>query len=153
MLSLPKVEMITPSPSTAHYGTRLIICILLLSISFFVSCGVSQTPSAAVAEAFERHQSNVRVEGEGVVSKILPDDAEGMRHQRFILRLSSGQTVLIAQNTDIAPRVEDLKTGDTVTFAGEYVWNEQGGLVHWTHHDPAGTHPTGWLKYNGRTYQ
>ena len=53
MLSLPKVEMITPSPSTAHYGTRLIICILLLSIIFFVSCGVSQTPSAAVAEAFE----------------------------------------------------------------------------------------------------
>ena len=36
------------------------------------------------------------------------------------------------------PRIADVKVGDTVSFFGEYVWNEQGGLIHWTHHDPAG---------------
>ena len=97
--------------------------------------------------------ARVEVAGEGVVSKILSDDTEGLRHQQFILRLPSGQTVLIEHNTDLAPRIDNLKQGDTVTFSGEYIWNEKGGLVHWTHHDPTNRHPAGWLKHNGRTYQ
>jgi hypothetical protein len=32
-------------------------------------------------------------------------------------------------------------------------WNPQGGVIHWTHHDPAGRHLSGWVKHNGRTYQ
>ena len=85
--------------------------------------------------------------------RVLPDDTEGGRHQRFILRLSSGQTILIAHNIDLAPRVEALHSGATVSFKGEYEWNERGGVVHWTHHDPAGRHEPGWLSYAGRTYQ
>lgn len=93
------------------------------------------------------------VEGEGVVEKILSDDKDGSRHQRFILRLASGQTILIQHNIDVAPRIDDLKVGDAVSFSGEYVWNQQGGLVHWTHHDPANRHQDGWLKHGGRTYE
>jgi hypothetical protein len=103
--------------------------------------------------AFENRQSNKQVGGSGVVVKILPDDLQGGRHQRFILRLSSGQTVLIAHNIDLAPRVDALREGETVEFFGEYEWNEKGGVVHWTHHDPAGRHKGGWLKHNGSTYQ
>jgi hypothetical protein len=84
---------------------------------------------------------------------MLDDDLSGSRHQRFILRLSSGQTVLIAHNIDVAPRVEGLQEGDSVSFYGVYEWNEKGGTVHWTHHDPAGKHMSGWLKHSGRTYQ
>jgi len=153
MLSLPKVEMITHSPSAAHYNTRLILVVLLLSIGFSSSCGVKSTQPDAIAQAFERRQSDVIVEGEGVVINILSDDTEGSRHQRFILRLASGQTVLIQHNIDVAPRIDDLKVGDAVSFSGEYVWNQQGGLVHWTHHDPAGRHVGGWIKHLGQTYQ
>jgi len=105
-----------------------------------------------IGRAFKNRTSNVQVEGEGVVTRILADDLSGSRHQRFIVRLESGQTVLIAHNIDIAPRV-GLQQGDSVRFYGEYVWNEKGGMVHWTHHDPAGRHVAGWLKHNGRTYQ
>src|SRR3569623_2034850 len=83
------------------------------------------------------------IAGTGVVIRILRDDDSGDRHQRFLLRTPSGQTLLVAHNIDIAPRVEPLREGDTVAFKGEYVWNPKGGVVHWTHRDPAGRHPSG----------
>jgi hypothetical protein len=87
------------------------------------------------------------------VARVLPDDLDGARHQRFIVELASGQTLLIAHNIDIAPRIEGLAVGDSVRFKGEYVWNAKGGVVHWTHHDPQGGHVAGWLMHNGRRYQ
>lgn len=153
MLSLPKVNLITHSSSVTHQNRRVILFVILLLIGFGNSCGVRPTRPDAVAQAFERRQSDVLVEGEGVVSKVLSDDNEGSQHQRFILRLGSGQTVLIQHNIDVAPRVNDLKVGDAVSFSGEYVWNQQGGIIHWTHHDPAGRHVGGWLKHGGRTYE
>ncbi|MGR9051275.1 MAG: DUF3465 domain-containing protein, partial [Gammaproteobacteria bacterium] len=88
------------------------------------------------------------ISGSGKVDRILADDNIGSRHQRFILKLASGQTVLIAHNIDIAPRINSLALNDVVDFHGEYVWNSQGGLVHWTHHDPDGSHESGWLIHN-----
>jgi len=87
------------------------------------------------------------------VLKILPDDLEGSRHQRFILRLSSGQKLLVAHNIDLAPRISSLRRGDKVEFSGEYEWNAKGGVIHWTHHDSTGRHIGGWLKHDGQTYQ
>lgn len=106
-----------------------------------------------IAAAYRDRRSDVQVQGHGTVSRILPDDNNGSRHQRFILRMDTGQTVLVAHNIDLAPRAEQLKEGDTVAFNGEYEWNEKGGVVHWTHHDPANRHTHGWLKHHGITYQ
>ena len=108
-----------------------------------------QPNGGAIAEAFARQQSNVQVQGQGIVTKLLKDDNDGHRHQRFILRLADGQTVLVAHNIDLAPRIDDLKTGDTVEFFGEYEWNSKGGVVHWTHHDSDGEHESGWLEHDG----
>ncbi|NTW57004.1 MAG: DUF3465 domain-containing protein [Chlorobiaceae bacterium] len=115
----------------------------------------SQDNSAAViiAKAFANRESNVQVSGEGIVARILPDDRSGSRHQRFILRLANGQTLLVAHNIDLAPKVEALAAGDTVTFNGEYEWGPKGGTLHWTHHDPGGSHPGGWIEFRGRRYQ
>jgi len=108
---------------------------------------------AAAARAFDEHKSGIRLDGEGTVARVLKDDNNGSRHQRFILRLSSGQTLLIAHNIDIAPRVPSLSPGDSVAFSGVYEWNSEGGTVHWTHHDPDGEHRAGWLEHNGTTYK
>lgn len=107
----------------------------------------------AVASAFRDQTSGVQVTGEGVVAKILADDNDGSRHQRFILSLPSGQTLLVAHNIDVAPRIASLEPGDSVEFSGVYEWNSKGGLIHWTHHDPSGQHQAGWLKNDGETYQ
>ena len=115
--------------------------------------GAAVDDDSQIGRAFKNRTSNVQVEGGGVVTRILEDDLAGSRHQRFIVRLGSGQTVLIAHNIDIAPRVAGLKEGDSVRFYGECVWNAECGKVHWTHRDPNGRHVAGWIKHNGRTYQ
>ena len=107
----------------------------------------------SIGRAFKNRASHIQVEGEGLVIRLLADDVAGDRHQRFVVRLASGQTVLIAHNINVAPRVVELRKGDSLRFCGEYVWNEKGGLVHWMHRDPKERHPAGWLKHNGRTYQ
>jgi hypothetical protein len=111
------------------------------------------TQDSILSYCFSHHVSDVQVQGQGVVVKVLPDDNSGSRHQRFIVKLSSGQTVLIAHNIDIAPRIGSLRTGNKVKFYGEYEWNEQGGVVHWTHGDPDGGHEAGWLECRGKRYQ
>ena len=116
--------------------------------SYAASAGVQ-----AISQAYQNRTSNLQVTGEGIVAKILSDDNDGSRHQRFILRLSSGQTLLIAHNIDLAPRISSLREGDSVAFNGVYEWNPKGGVIHWTHHDPEGRHEPGWLRHNGKTYQ
>jgi hypothetical protein len=113
----------------------------------------SVSNDASIERAYAEHARDVPVAGEGVVLRLLPDDTQGDRHQRFLVRLPSGQSLLIVHNIDIAPRVRNLTVGNAIQFAGEFVWNEKGGLVHWTHHDPSARHKAGWLRYADRTYQ
>jgi hypothetical protein len=119
---------------------------------------VSQTQSVEQARASrtapeEAPRGGTRLESEGTVTRVLADDTQGSRHQRFIVRLASGRTVLIAHNIDIAPRVRGISEGDAVSFAGEFEENDKGGVVHWTHHDPSGRHVAGWIRHRGQTYQ
>jgi len=113
----------------------------------------STNAETVLREAYANRQGDIQVEGSGRVAKVLRDDTDGSRHQRFIVELGSGQTVLISHNIDLAPRVEGLRAGDEVTFFGEYEWNPQGGVIHWTHHDPAGRHVDGWIRHRGKTYR
>jgi hypothetical protein len=85
--------------------------------------------------------------------KLLPDDNIGSRHQKFIIKLSSGQTLLMAHNIDLAHRIGSLREGDSVQFYGEYEWNNKGGVIHWTHRDPSGSHVAGWLQHQGKRYE
>lgn len=106
----------------------------------------------AVLDAFEQRRSNVVVEVEGTVQRILDDDEIGSRHQRFILQLSGSHTVLVSHNIDLAPRVP-IREADRVAVRGEYEWNERGGVLHWTHRDPRGSRPGGWIRHQGRDYR
>jgi hypothetical protein len=83
---------------------------------------------------------------------VLSDDNQGSRHQRFILKLESGHTVLVAHNIDLADRVP-LTRGDVVTLRGRYEWNDRGGVIHWTHHDPEGRGPGGWIRLHDSTWR
>lgn len=106
----------------------------------------------AVVAAFRERRSGLVVEVEGTVERELEDDLRGSRHQRFVLRLFGGHTLLIAHNIDLAPRVP-VASGDAVAVRGEYEWSERGGVLHWTHHDPGGQRAGGWIRHGGREYR
>lgn len=123
--------------------------------------GLSQTPqnkavsneNSDIEQLFKQQKSDVFVTSKGVVKKVLADDLQGSRHQRFILELPNGQTLLFAHNIDLAERLPNLQAGDEVSFAGDYVYNNKGGTIHWTHKDPRGQHKDGYLMYQGKIYQ
>lgn len=75
---------------------------------------------------FEEDRSDEQVCLQGTVNKILADDNDGARHQRFIIQLGSGQTILIAHNIDLAERIDGLREGDRIEVYGEYEWNDRG---------------------------
>ena len=115
------------------------------------SPGPAPESSDDLSTIIRSKRSNVLVEAAGTVSKTLPDDNEGARHQRFLVRVDK-DTVLIAHNLDLAPRVP-VKEGDVVRFKGEFEWNDRGGVMHWTHHDPARRRPGGWVELRGKRYE
>jgi hypothetical protein len=133
-----------------------LVIVLTLAYLLHVRSGTARVEARAAAAdgvVASRPVAPGQVSGSGTVIRILTDDDEGDRHQRFLLRLQSGATLLVAHNIDVAPRVEPLHVGDTVEYAGEFAWNPKGGVVHWTHHDPSGRHPDGWLRHDGHTFQ
>ena len=101
---------------------------------------------------YDRNDTGAWIEGTGIVRRLLSDDNEGSRHQRFVLDMKNGQTLLIAHNVDLAARVP-LSLGDRIRFRGMYEWNDLGGLVHWTHHDPLGVEDGGYVEYRRKTYR
>lgn len=111
-----------------------------------------QDDAEAIVAAFKARRSDLWVSSGGTVERTLSDDNEGSRHQRFIVRLGNGHSVLIAHNIDLAPRVP-LSRGDRVGFRGEFEWNDKGGVVHWTHHDPRRRIEGGWIEFDGRTFR
>ena len=90
---------------------------------------------------------------EGTVVRILSDDTEGDKHQRFIVEKEDGRTLLIAHNIDMAPRLFDINIGKRITVTGDFEGNEKGGLIHWTHKDPDHEREGGWIDYQGRRFE
>ena len=131
---------------------KILLILIVLSAAYY-AYDHYEPPIVQPQQVSERWYSGQQVQGSGMVLRVLPDDNDGSRHQRFILELSSGRTLLIAHNIDLAPRISSLSSGDSVSFYGQYESNPQGGVIHWTHRDPQGRHTAGWLEHNGRRYQ
>jgi hypothetical protein len=130
---------------------RFAFALLMLLVP---ACAAATADNAAVERDYAERRSTVEVTAQGVVTAVLADDTgPAGRHQRFIIRLAGAtQTVLIDNNVDVGQRVP-VAPSDDVTVHGEYIWNDQGGLIHYTHHDPAPNHEGGWIDRNGVRYQ
>ena len=89
---------------------------------------------------------------QGKVFKLLKDDLKGSRHQKFLIKIAPDISLLVSHNIDLAKRVP-LRQGDQINVRGRYEWNNRGGLIHWTHHDPKGKKQGGWIELNGKKFR
>jgi hypothetical protein len=101
---------------------------------------------------FNKRDTGTWIEVKGFVTRLLSNDNDGSRHQRFIIDIGDRTTLLIAHNIDLAQRVP-VGMGDRVHVRGMYEWNDLGGLVHWTHDDPQGIEDGGYVRYRAREYR
>lgn len=118
-----------------------------------IEAGSDAGTTSRIDTLYAERTSNEIVTVTAPVKRVLKDDNDGSRHQRFILELPSGLNILVAHNIDLAPRVPGIAAGDRVTVRGEYEWDERGGVLHWTHHDPAARHQGGWIEFDGKKYE
>ncbi len=145
-------------PSPGRLAARLLL-FALASAAALHPARAAEPPAAPAAREvsraralFEARRSRVWLTARGEVVRILKDDLRGRRHQRFIVRLADGHTLLAAHNIDLAPRVP-VEAGSEVVMRGLYEWNRKGGVLHWTHRDPRGGRAGGWIRHRGKTYR
>lgn len=136
-------------PRKAAPGNRLLAAVAVLLLAGLAVWQKQDTEPAALT----REASGEWMHLQGKVDRILEDDDNGSRHQRFIVRMDDGHTVLVAHNIDVAPRLQDLRVGEALMLRGEYQWNERGGVLHWTHHDPHGGRRGGYIERMGKRYE
>ena len=130
-----------------------LVTLILSAISTTFHRGPLHTgPEGEVLNAQQDHARKVEVTVDAPVKELLPDDTQGLPHQRFLLALSNHTTVLVAHDTKMAPHVP-IAVGDKVKIHGEYIWNGEGGVIHWTHHTDTPRHEGGWIELNGKKYE
>lgn len=110
----------------------------------------------SIADLFAARTSDRIVTAAGVVVHILPDDddtSDGSgRHQQFLVAVDGCDvTVKIAHNLKFG-RVP-IRKQDRIRFKGEYEYNDRGGCIHWTHHDPKNWREGGWIEHRGIRYE
>lgn len=131
-----------------------LLVLLLLSLSELDSAEaggpIGHTEAAA---AIRTHDKIDFIEIQDVVvSEILPDDLTGRPHQRWKVKLSTGEEILAVFNSDTGERVP-LDVGDVMTVAGEFlVARHEGPIIHWLHTDPRGRRPNGFVEMDGQRY-
>lgn len=109
--------------------------------------------ASPVGRLHAARQSDQIITDTGIIVKCLPDDNEGSRHQRLLVEVDRTDiTIKLAHNIDLAPYIK-CREGDRIKFKGEYEYNELGGAVHWTHHDPKQWREGGWVEVDGQRYE
>lgn len=120
----------------------------------------SRVDDGGIAELYRQQRSDVVVTASGTIVKILPDDTDtsdgSEMHQKWLVELPAARgqdsiTIRICHNLKFG-RVP-VAEGDPIRFKGEYEYTELGGTLHWTHHDPRGTHEDGFIEHNGTRYE
>jgi hypothetical protein len=128
---------------------------IVLLVSMFSVVTLAQFRNESDAQLVKAVQSQKRthfVRGGGLtVVKILPDDRQGSPHQLFLVKTSSNQIIKIVSNLDLCEKVP-VVVGSIISAGGEFIWTDRGGLLHWTHHDPRGRRPHGFIEFNGKVY-
>jgi hypothetical protein len=135
---------------------RFALAALLLSLAACTVQSVGDAGNREIYEAWRAGRSHVEVEGTGVVARVLGTrNGPSGEHEGFLLHLTGpgghGLTVRVESNLDLMGSLP-VREGRAAIVRGEYEYDPRGGVIHWTHRDPSGRHPGGFVEVDGRRY-
>ena len=100
---------------------------------------VCQTPS-----------SHVEVRDRGTIVAVLGvRESRSGAHEGFLIAIGS-HVYRVEDNADITGTIP-LRRAAHVELQGQYECDDN--VIHWTHHDPSGRHPSGYIEIDGTYYQ
>jgi len=131
----------------------IISSVLVLSSTSYANKPKPADPSQVVSgdyalvQAVQAQKGLNFVSAKGLaVTKLLPDDSQGLPHQKFNVKLSSGNVIMIVSNLDMCEHIP-VQIGDVVSAGGQFIPTGKGsGLLHWTHKDPKHHRPDGFIQ-------
>jgi hypothetical protein len=116
------------------------------------SCGAgAQSVQSALSSCSSNTAGHAEVYiPDAIVTRILGERASRSGvHEGFIIRAGE-RSFKVEDNVDITGPIP-LRRGNTVSLLGQLECDDY--VIHWTHHDPRGRHPSGYVKVNGKTYE
>lgn len=132
---------------------------LALALTLCASaCGggtAEQPNNAQICALYASGSGGVEVIAQGTVLGILGTrGGPSGEHEGFLLKLNEQCDLLlrVETNVDITGPVP-LQTGEVVTVKGQFEDDPEGGVIHWTHHDPSGRHVSGYVEADGKIYE
>lgn len=144
----------TARKKTYHYATAIVVLAVLIGVALWWQSrpGYRIEPGfMTVQDAYRYHQTGMMAEVTGTVARVLLDDKGDPRHQKFIIRMPNGQSLLVLHDQVSGDRVP-VKVDDTVLVRGEYQWTETGGTLRFTQRDYSPRRMHGWIEHQGRRY-
>lgn len=102
---------------------------------------------------YNSQRGGVFVESVGRIVKILDDQITPYPAQVILIRLSSGQKLIIKHDINLGSALPTLKKAEALQFKGIYKWNDRGGMILSTHKNNDFPKHSGWLKYDDKIYQ
>ena len=145
--------------------TRKSIVAGVLSVAAIALLGFSiagrfwQAPSSynpepgfkVLADAYLNKESGMVAEIQGRITRLIMDQEEPAREQKFVITAINGQSLLVTHDLSKSEEVP-VAVGDTVMVRGEYVWTEPGGKLVWTTRDAGFGDRHGWIEHKGKRY-
>jgi hypothetical protein len=123
----------------------------LIGIAALGGCGGAQN----LASALQTCASNPNGHVEVYIPRARVDRVLGERsgrsgvHEGFVIAVQT-QTFKVEDNVNVTGPVP-LQRGDVITLLGQLECDDD--VVHWTHRDPRGRHPSGYIEVNSKLYE
>jgi hypothetical protein len=129
----------------------------LLSLVFAAACNSQpeQPDNGAICNDYAHQESHQEVIAHGMVADVF-GESEGPsgEHEGYLLKLDGDCDLLlrVETNTSITGPIP-IRPRQELIVKGEYEFDPEGGVLHWTHHDPSARHIAGYVVIGSRTYQ
>ena len=105
--------------------------------------------NACASDRSSSHHVEVYIPRATVTRVLGMRDSRSGEHEGFLIAVS-GSVYKVEDNADITGPIP-LQRGDTLSLLGQFECNDN--VIHWTHRDPRGRHPAGYIEVNGKRYQ